>query len=139
MGHDATKVVMGATSNTFKVVTSHKGTIAAGYIVRQKSDGTLSLAKADGEAIGISLGADLSNAGYTAVCRSGLKVPVILDAGFTAVLGTQVHINDTTGDAEATTTGVTGVNGIYSSGVLTGIGEDGNDKRVALMDFEGGL
>jgi hypothetical protein len=139
MGHDSTKVLLGAVVSSFKVVTNAIGAIAAGTIVRQKSDGTISIAAADGQAIGISLGKDLSDANRTAICRAGLKVPVLLTSAFTPTLGAQVHISDTTGLAIASGAGATGMNAIYASGVLTGVKEDGTTANVALIDFEGGL
>lgn len=139
MGHDASKVLMGATANSFKVVTNAKGEIAAGLAVRQKSDGTISKAKADGELLGISLGKDLSNTDFTAIVRQGLQVPVLVQSGSTPVLGAQVGIDDTTGEAADIDTGVTGVNAVYSKVGLTGVKEDGTTATVALIDFQGGL
>ena len=139
MAHDATKVVLGATQSTMKHVDCKSGSIPAGKIVRQKSDGTLSLAKADGEALGISLGADLSNTSYTAICRAGLRVPILLTSGFTPTLGAQVAIDDVTGIAKAAGAGVTAVNAVFASSTLTGILEDGTTANCALIDFVGGL
>lgn len=139
MGHDSTKVLLGGVQSSFKVVTNKAGSIPAGKIVRQKSDGTISIAAADGQAIGISLGKELSDISRTAICRSGLLVPILLTAAFTPVLGAQVHISDTTGIAGTAGAGFTGMNAIYASGVLTGVLEDGTTANVALIDFEGGL
>lgn len=139
--HDPNKVLMGTTQSSYKVVTSHKGAIAAGAIVRQKSDGTISLAAADGNPLGISLGKDLSNTDFTAVCRQGLRVPVRLTASFNPTVGAQVHISDTTGLAIASGAGATGMNATYVTGRLSGggIAEDGTTVGVALIDFGGGL
>ena len=139
MGRDSTKVLLGAVSSSFKVVDNKAGSIAAGMIVRQKSDGTISIAAADGQALGISLGKDLSDVGRTNIVRSGLLVPVLLTAAFTPTLGAQVHISDTTGLAAASGAGATGMNAVYSSAVLTGVKEDGTTANVALIDFQGGL
>jgi hypothetical protein len=139
MGHDSTKVLLGATRSTMKVVTNAAGTIAAGTIVRQKSDGTISVAKADGSPLGISIGKDLSDISRTAICRAGLQVPVLLTAAFTPTLGAQVVISDTTGLAIAAGAGATAVNAVYASAVLTGVKEDGTEANVALIDFAGGL
>lgn len=139
MGQDATKVLMGATGSTFKNVDSLKGLILAGKIVRLKSDGTLSLLKADGNALGISLGNDLDAATYTAIIRKGAKVPLLLTSAFTPVIGAQVFIDDVTGIGKASGSGVTGVNATYLSGVLTGVQEDGTTANVALIDMPGGL
>lgn len=140
MIHDATKVVMGANLSTAKEVTCYKGSILAGLVVRQKSDGTLSLAKADGGILGVSLGADLSNAGFCPIVRKGLLVPVLLTAAFTPVVGAAVAISDTTGKAIGYTgTGDSYVNAVYASAVLTGVQEDGTTANVALIDMIGGL
>ena len=139
MGHDASKVVLGTSRSSFKIVYNKAGTIEAGLAVRLKSDGALSVAKADGELQGISFGKHLSDIGRTNICRAGLQVPVLLTSGFTPTLGAQVHLNDTTGAADASGTGKTGVNAVYASGVLSGIKEDGTTANVALIDFQGGL
>lgn len=137
--HNASKVLMGATMSSVKTVDSKPGAIPAGKIVRLKSDDTLSIAKADGEAIGISLGKSLSNTDQTAICRAGLKVPILLTSGLTPTVGGQVSVDDVTGIAKAAGSGVTAVNAIYASGVLTGVLEDGTTANVALIDFPGGL
>ena len=139
MGHDATKVLMGATQSTLKHITNAKGSIAAGLIVRQKSDGTISIAAADGQALGISVGKELSDISRTAICRSGLAVPILLTSAFTPTLGAQVHISDSTGKAGAAGAGFTGMNAVYASSTLTGVLEDGTTANVALIDFPGGL
>lgn len=142
MAHSASKVLMGMTRSSYRHATSRKGEIAAGTIVRLKSDQTISVAAADGSALGISLGKDLSNAGYTAIVRSGLEVPILLTAGFTPTIGAQVHISDTTGLAIASGAGATGMNATYVSGKLTAIKEDGTEESTngcALIDMPGGL
>jgi hypothetical protein len=137
--HDATKALLGTTTSSVKEVDNRKGTIAAGLAVRLKSDDTISTAAADGNLLGISLGRDLSDTGRTAICRKGLRVPIQLTSAFTPAIGAQVGIDDTTGKAKASGAGVTGVNAIYASGVLTGIDEDGGNVNVAMIDFPGGL
>ncbi len=141
MAHDANKVLMGSTQSSYKVVDNRAGTIPAGKIVRLKSDDTISLALADGSALGISLGRSLSDTARTAVVRKGTRVPVLLTADFEPAIGAQVHISDTTGVAIASGAGATGMNAIYSSGKLSGggIDEDGEACLVALIDFPGGL
>lgn len=139
MTHDPTKVLLGTTKKSFKVVDNKKGAIEAGLIVRQKSDGTISIASADGLPLGISLGPDLGNAGHTSIVRSGLEVPVLLTDDFVPVLGAQVHISNTTGLAITAGAGATGMNATYASAVLTGVKPDGTTARVALIDFQGGL
>lgn len=137
--HDSTKVLMGATGSNVKEVDNRKGTIAAGLIVRLKSDDTISIAAADGNALGISLGRSLSDTTRTAICRKGLEVPVQLTAAFTPTVGAQVSISDTTGKAIAAGAGATALNAVYASSTKSGVDEDGSAVSVALIDFPGGL
>ena len=81
MPHDASKVLLGATQSNEREVTSHASdpaTFLAGLVCSVGSDGLLSLAKSAGMRAGVSLGRDLSNAKYTALLRTGEKVPVRL-------------------------------------------------------------
>jgi len=141
--HDASKIQMGAVGSNHREVTNKKGSIAAGIAVRQKSDGTISTALADGSLLGISLGKDLSNTDRTAICRDGLNVPVKLASGFTnPAIGAQVAIDDTTGEAVAYTgSGNSYVNATYASGAKTRIDEDGTETATgaAYIDMQGGL
>jgi len=137
--HDASKVLLGAVESSFKDISSKAGVIPAGKAVRLKSDDTLSLALADGSLLGISCGRDLSNTSFTSIVRRGSKVPILLTSAFTPTVGAQVAIDDVTGLAKAPGSGVTGVNAVYLSGVLTGIDEDGNSVNCALIDMPGGL
>lgn len=141
MAHNAGKVLMGMTRSSFRHAEPIKGSIAAGLIVRLKSDGTPSVAKADGSAMGISLGKDLSNAGFTSIVKSGTAVPVALASGFTPTVGAQVHIDDVSGEAAASGTGKTGINAYYTTAALTRINEDGTETAngVALIDMPGGV
>jgi hypothetical protein len=139
MSHDATKVLMGTTRSSFKVVESHAGAIAAGKVVHLKSDGTITTAIADGAAIGVSLGLSQSDIDVCPVVKKGTGVPVLLTADATPVIGAQVNIDDTTGMADDAGSGVTAVNAIYASGALTGIAEDGSEVDCVLIDFPGGL
>ncbi len=139
MGHDATKVQMGTTKSSYKVVTNAKGEILAGKIVRVNSLGAISTLLSDGGALGVSLGKDLSNAGHTAVVRNGLEVPLLLTAAFTPVIGAQVSISDTTGLGIAAGAGATATKAIYSSGLLSGVQEDATLAPCALIDMSGGL
>ena len=140
MGHDASKVLMGATRSNIKDVDNRAGNIEAGMIARLKTDGTLSSAAADGGVLGISLGRSLSGTSRTAVARTGLGVPLKLTAAFTPVVGTQVFISDTTGLGIATGAGATGMNAVYASGLLSGVPEVGTTEvPVAYIDMPGGL
>lgn len=139
--NNANMGVLGTTPSNVKDVASYKGEIAAGKLVRLKSDGTISTAKADGAPLGVSLGRDLSNAGYTAIVCEGRNVPVLLTAGFTPTLGAGVYISDTTGMAKASATDSTAVNatftGLLSDGALS---EDGlSTPAAALITFAMGL
>ncbi len=137
--HDATKVLLGVPKTNDSAVDNLKGTIAAGLVVRHKSDGTISVAAADGPPRGVSLGTSLSGLDRTSMARRGLKIPLILTAAFTPTLGAQVHISDTTGKGIASGAGATGMNATYASGLLTGIQEDGTEIPAALIDMPGGL
>ncbi len=159
--------LMGQTGSSAKEVSNHKGTIEAGVICRLKSDDTLSVAKADGGLLGVSLGKDLSDMGNspggssngrTAICRKGLRVPVKLTAGFDPAIGAVVNVSDTTGLAIASGGGATAVNAVYVSpydgatiariggtgvngGVseASGAGSGAGDIGMAFIDFPGGL
>ena len=145
MSNQSDKVQLGTTNSSFKTVDNVPGSIAAGKVIHAKSDGTFTLAAADGAAIGVSLGKDLSDTARTAVVRRGTGVPILLTADFDPVVGTQVNVSDTTGLAIAAGAGATGVNAVYASGRVGGTGqnkgldEDGNAVGVALIDFPGGL
>ena len=140
MAHDATKVILGTTRSSFKVIDNKVGTVEAGLVTRLTTGGALTLAKASGGIQGVSVGKDLSDAGRTNICRSGLQVPIQVTAAFTPTLGTQVTVSDTTGMAAAVGAGATAVNAVYASGLLKGIKEDGvTEVDVALIDFQGGL
>lgn len=138
--HNAGQVLMGSTNSSMRVALSRKGNIAAGLVARLKSDGSLSLAKADGSIVGVSLGGDLSNAGFTSFCEAGEEVPVQLASGFTPTKGAQVHISDTTGLAGPSGAGYTAVNAYYESAKLVGVPGIGTvNVDAALISFVGGL
>jgi hypothetical protein len=142
MSHDSSKVLMGAGTSNVSEISNKKGAavIEAGLVVRLKSDDTPSILAADGSILGVSMGRDLSDTGRTAIARKGLGIPVIVDDAFTPVIGTAVAISTTTGKAKVYSgSGDAYVNAVYKSAILTGIGEDGLNKRVALIDFPGGL
>lgn len=143
--HDPNKVLMGTTGSNHKVVENYVGAIAAGIAVRLKSDdGTLSTTKAHGEWLGVSLGKDLSDTDRTAICRSGLMVPIQLKASFNPVPGAVVEIDDATGlatgDGSKTASAAVYATGrVGGSGVNAGIAESGSTVGVAYIDMEGGL
>jgi hypothetical protein len=141
MAHDASKVLLGTTLSSDKLVDSVVGSLEAGLVVCQDDDGTYDITSASGATIGVSLGNDMSNAGYMAVCRRGLKVPVQVGGG-TPVVGAQVAVSNTTGKTvDYTGTGDRYVNAVYASAKLAngGVKEDGTLCDVALIDFPGGL
>jgi len=80
MPQDSTKVLFGSTISSDRaptqVIDSDPATYKEGLAVRLKSDSTLSLVKADGEWLGVSLGKSLSNIKATAVLKVGRGVPV---------------------------------------------------------------
>lgn len=144
MGHDTGKVLMGTTRSNIREVVSHVGNIPAGTVVRRKSDGTLSTTYADGQLYGVSLGRDLSNAGYSAICVKGLGVPVTLKASFNPVIGAAVLVDDSTGFATGdgsnhATAAVYASERVGGSGVNGGQQEDGTTVGVAYIDMPGGL
>lgn len=140
MGQDTNQVQMGATQSSFKNVDNHVGTIAAGLVCFLKSDDTITTTAADGAALGVSLGKDLSGADkYTPIVRKGSRVPILLQGtGVNPVIGAQVQVHATSGKADSSGTAV---NAYYASGELNAILEDGTESvdLVALIDFPGGL
>jgi hypothetical protein len=140
--HDSSKVLMGSTQSSIKEVSNRKGVVEAGLAVRLKDDDTLATATGSGVGglLGVSVGKDLSDIGRTAIARKGLRVPVKLAAGVTPAIGGAVYIVNATGEAHtASDAARTLVNAVYASAKITGIGEDGQAKDVALIDFPGGL
>ena len=133
--HDATKVQMGATQSSFKVIDNKAGTVVAGKVVVLGSGGAIGSVLSAGAIIGISCGKDLSNAGTTSIVREGTKVPILIDA-FTPVIGAQVQVHSTSGIAVASGTAV---NAFYESADLDGVQEDGTEASCALISFVGGL
>lgn len=87
--HDASKVLMGATTSSAKDISnnaSDPATFVAGLAVRQKSDGLLSVVKTDGMHLGISLGKSLSDHKKTAIVRTGEGVPIRLTESFESLV-----------------------------------------------------
>lgn len=139
--HSATTVQMGShRSNVVEIDNwaCAAATFLAGLCGHLKSDGTVSLAVADGSKIGISMGRSLSDTDRVAFARKGLGVPILLANGLTPVIGAQVQISTTTGKAVASGTAV---NAFYATSTLTAYDEDGVaiTDGAALIDFPGGL
>lgn len=141
--HSASTIYMGSTRSKIKEVINQAGdpaTFKAGLCVHQKSDGTLSLASADGSKIGISVGRSMSGSKVlqTAICTKGIEVPILLANGFTPTVGAQVQISTTTGKAVSSGTAV---NAYYATSTLTAYDEDGAaiSDGAALINMPGGL
>lgn len=139
--HNASVIQMGSTRSKVKEVINVPGdpaTLLAGLCLHAKSDGTFTLAAADGAKVGISLGRSLSATKRTAVATKGLEVPILLANGFTPTIGAQVQISTTTGKAVASGTAV---NAYYVTSTLTAYDEDGTAiaDGAALISFPGGL
>lgn len=135
----SSSIYFGSTGSNFREVTSHLGEVAAGLAVYLHADGSIDTTAASGVLIGISLGKDLSDTGYTAVCRRGVKVPIKLENGFTnPALGVAVQISTTTGMAKASGTTV---NAVYSGEKVSAYEEAGTAYADggAYIDFPGGL
>jgi hypothetical protein len=81
--HDSSKVLLGITAMSgrggVESIGSDPATYTAGLAVRLASTGLLSVTKAAGQWLGVSLGKDLSDASRTSVLKSGLSVPVLLE------------------------------------------------------------
>lgn len=128
--HSATTIYMGSTKSNHKGVGQYAAdpaTFPAGTVCHLKSDGTISLASADGSKVGVSLGISQSGHKRIPVAFEGKQIPVLLANGFTPTVGAQVQISTTTGKAVASGTAV---NAWYETSTLTAIGEDG----VAIAD-----
>jgi hypothetical protein len=144
MAHDSSKVVLGSSESSGKEVTNYPSVgdavVEAGCAVILESTGKVSKDTSEGALVGISLGKDLAHTNRTAVARKGLRVPLKLKSGFSPAVGARVAIEDDTGLGKAYTgTGDRYVNAVYASAKITGLGEDGANKDVALIDFPGGL
>lgn len=139
MAHDATKVVMGGTVSSIKDVRSAKGTVAAGLVCHKKADGTIEGAQTSGVLCGVSMGKDLSNAGYSSYVERGNGVPCLLTAAFSPSQGDGVWYDPTTGKLAASGSATTQLSAVYASATLTGILEDGTTANAALIDFNSSL
>lgn len=139
--HSSTTLYMGShKSNIIEAdnMAADPATFLAGLCCHLKSDGTVSLAVADGSKIGISLGKSLSDHKRLTIVRRGTQIPVLLANGFTPTVGAQVQISTTTGKAVASGTAV---NAFYREVPTTVYDEDGVvvADGAALIDFPGGL
>lgn len=112
MGHDATKMLLGATQSSDKpgttVYASDPATFIAGLGVRLGSGGLLTVAKGSNKWVGISLGRSLSDHKKTSVLRAGSRVPVLLKkkSAFATVTITS-YANLISGTDDSVTVGAT--------------------------------
>lgn len=141
MSQGATTVYMGSHRSSIMSIdnwAADPATFLAGLCGHLKSDGTVSLAAADGSKIGISMGRSLSDHKRTPFVRKGLGVPILLANGFTPTIGAQVQISTTTGKAVSSGTAV---NAFYATSTLVAYDEAGVviDDGAALIDMPGGL
>lgn len=82
MAHDSTKVVMGSPGISGYNVVDFVGdpaTYLAGLACRLKSDDTVSVTKADGSWIGVSLGKSLSSTKRLSILTDGNLVPMLVE------------------------------------------------------------
>lgn len=82
MSQDSTKCVMGSPGMSGFNAVDFPGapaTYVAGLACRLKSDSTVSVIKADGAWIGVSLGASLSSTDRLSICTDGNLVPVLVE------------------------------------------------------------
>jgi hypothetical protein len=111
MSHDAAKVLMGIGASSDKKVSmyaSDPATYTAGLAVRLKNDGTLSVTKAHGGLLGVSLGKSLSDHAKTSVAREGLKIPLRLELKrSTGVITVSSYANLVSGTDDSVTVGAT--------------------------------
>ena len=141
MSHSATTVYMGSHGSNVLESDNWPGdpaTFKAGMCVHLDDDGDLDLASANGGKLGISMGNSLSDTKRVTVARKGKKIPILLTAALTPVVGAQVQISTTTGKAVASGTAV---NAVYVSSTLTAYDEAGAliADGAAYIDFIGGL
>lgn len=140
--HDADKVMLGASlvPAIHAAVESVPGSIKAGYAVRKNTTtGAYQVASSGaGPILGISMGKSPGNAGTFGLCHSSPKVALRIKSGFTPTVGTQVNIDNTTGEAAASGGGATAISAVYLS-LKDGIDEEtGESVDVAIVDLTNG-
>ncbi len=135
MAHDATKVVLGGSRSSIKDVRSASGSVAAGTVCHKLSTGALEGAQTTGVLAGVSLGKDLSNAGYTSYVERGNAIPVLTKSGFTPTQGGTVWYEPATGLCAASSGSAVQLNAVYAAGLLTGLTEAGGSASASIIDF----
>lgn len=141
MGHDASKILLGTTQSSDKsgsnVFASDPATFKAGLAVRETTAGLLSVAKSEGEWLGISLGRSLSDSKKTLVLRSGLRVPILLErqpARGTIVITNYSNLLTTTPDSITVGgTVFTAQSGAVTLGQTTFRAATGNNETAASL------
>lgn len=143
--NDPTKVMMGASlvPVTEEAVISVPGSIAAGYCVRRNTTtGAYQVAASGaGPIVGLSRGRSLGGAGTFSLMYNSPRGVLRLGSGHTPVVGTQVHIDDTTGTSKASGAGATATAAVYEK-ILAGGGVDevtGEAVNVAIINFVSGF
>lgn len=148
--HNPNQVLMGCPKSSERTVVSHLGDIPAGTAVRRKSDGSLSTVSSDGDLYGVSLGRDLSKAGYSSICVAGLGIPLTLTNGYDPPVGGVVSISNSTGFGASTSASATAatyaawspsssIARVGGTTVNGGVQEDGTLVGAALIDMPGGF
>jgi len=83
MGHNVAECAMGSIGSSAREIDEVSGdpaTYPAGTAVRMNSSGGPTVVKASGSLMGVSLGRSLSDTSKLAICRTGLRVPILVEA-----------------------------------------------------------
>jgi hypothetical protein len=143
MAHNSSYAVLGVPQSSVKEVSDHDGdpaTYLAGLVVRQKSDGALSLLAADGQWLGVSQGQSLSDHKKCSILRSGLRVPIQLEAQpATGVVTITNFANLVSGTDDSVTVGATiftAQAGAATLGQTTFQAATGNDETAASLALQ---
>lgn len=108
--HDSSKVLLGSSRSSDKNITDHDADPAsflAGVAVRLKSDSTVSLVKADGGWLGVSMGRSLSDTKKLSVLRQGEQVPVRAASRSRGTATVTSYANLVSGTDDSVTVGAT--------------------------------
>lgn len=142
--HDPTKVMLGASLCPAheEAVESVPGNIAAGLVVRQNtSTGAYQVTNVTGGPIlGVSRGRSLGGAGTFSLVRRASSAVIQIGA-HEPVVGTQVHVDNTTGVAAASGGSATATAAVYKK-ILIGGGVNeatGEAVNVAIIDLTSGF
>jgi hypothetical protein len=141
MAHNASVVVMGSSQSSSKqgseTVNSSPATFLAGLAVRRKSDGLLSVTKADGAWMGISMGKSLDDALKTTVQLAGERVPVLVERQpARGVVTITSYANLVSGTDDSITVGATvftAQTGAVTPGQTTFQAATGNNETAASL------